>query len=222
MKNILVCDDEIKIRETIYDYLSAKGFQVTLAENGERAVSLAQKLSLDLIILDIMMPGINGFEACRQIRSFTQVPILFLTALGEENDYLQGYLSGADDYIVKPFPLSVLVEKCNSLINRYKGENMQRVLSVGEIALNKDKYIVTVGGEEVKLTNKTFSLLALLLENQNIILSREQILNKVWGRDFNGDERVVDTHIKKLRKALGKEASHIHTVIGRGYVLKQR
>lgn len=220
MKKVLVCDDEIKIRETIYDYLTAKGFAVTLAENGNKAVSLIEKNCFDLIILDIMMPGTDGFEACRQIRRFSQVPILFLTALGEEKDYLQGYSSGADDYIVKPFPLSVLVEKCNSLINRYTGENMQHILSVGEITLNKDKFVVTVSGEEVTLTNKMFNLLSLLLENQNIILSREQILSKVWGWDYDGDERVVDTHIKKLRKALGKEASHIHTVIGRGYVIK--
>ena len=220
MKKVLVCDDEIKIRETIYDYLTAKGFAVTLAENGEKAVSLVEKNCFDLIILDILMPGTDGFEACRQIRKNSQVPILFLTALGEEKDYLQGYSSGADDYIVKPFPLSVLVEKCNSLISRYTGEKMQRILSVGEITLNKDKFIVSVSSEEVKLTNKMFSLLSLLLENQNIILSREQILSKVWGWDYDGDERVVDTHIKKLRKALGKEASHIHTVIGRGYVIK--
>lgn len=221
MKKILVCDDEIKIRETVYDYLTAKGFSVTLAENGEKAVSLVEKNCFDLIILDVLMPGTDGFEACRQIRKISQVPILFLTALGEEKDYLQGYSSGADDYIVKPFPLSVLVKKCNSIINRYTGENMQRILSVGEITLNKDKFIVSVSGEEIKLTNKMFSLLSLLLENQNIILSREQILNKVWGWDYDGDERVVDTHIKNLRKALGKEASHIHTVIGRGYVLKE-
>lgn len=221
MKKVLVCDDEIKIRETIYDYLTAKGFAVTLAENGEKAVSLVEKSCFDLIILDIMMPGTDGFEACRQIRRFSQVPILFLTALGEEKDYLQGYSSGADDYIVKPFPLSVLVEKCNSLINRYTGENMQRSISVGTITVNKDRFIVSISGEEIKLTNKMFSLLSLLIENKNIILSREQILNKVWGWDYDGDERVVDTHIKKLRKALGKEASHIHTVIGRGYVIKE-
>lgn len=221
MKRILVCDDEIKIRETIYDYLTAKGFAVTLAENGSKAVLLAEKQSFDLIILDIMMPVTNGFEACRQIRDFSQVPILFLTALGEETDYLQGYSSGADDYIVKPFPLSVLVEKCNSIISRYAGENIQRTVSVGEITLNKDKFVVTVSGEEIKLTNKMFSLLSLLIENKNLILSREQILNKVWGWDYDGDERVVDTHIKKLRKALGREASHIHTVIGRGYVIKE-
>lgn len=221
MKKVLVCDDEIKIRETVYDYLTAKGFSVTLAENGEKAVCLAEKNCFDLIILDILMPGTDGFEACRRIRKTSQVPILFLTALGEEKDYLQGYSSGADDYIVKPFPLSVLVEKCNSIINRYTGEKMQRILSVGEITLNKDKFIVSVSGEEIKLTNKMFSLLSLLLENQNIILSREQILSKIWGWDYDGDERVVDTHIKKLRKALGEEASHIHTVIGRGYVLKE-
>ncbi|MBR3835208.1 MAG: response regulator transcription factor [Clostridia bacterium] len=221
MKKVLVCDDEIKIRETIYDYLCAKGFCVTLAENGEKAVYLASKQTFDLIILDVLMPGIDGFEVCRQIRKTSQVPVLFLTALGEEGDYLHGYSSGADDYIVKPFPLAVLVEKCNSIINRYSGENMQRILSVGEIVLNKDKFLVTVSGEEISLTNKMFNLLSLLIENQNIILSREQILNKVWGWDYDGDERVVDTHIKKLRKALGKEASHIHTVIGRGYVIKE-
>jgi DNA-binding response OmpR family regulator len=202
MNRVLVCDDERKIRETYYDYLTAKGFEVTLASNGREAVEMAEEDCFDIIVLDVMMPVMNGLEACRRIRSFSETPILFLSALGEENDLLSGYGLGCDDYIVKPFPLSVLVQKLNAIIARSNGAKLQNEFTCAGITVNKEKFLVTVDGAEISLANKTFRLLVLLMENKNIVLSREQILTKVWGWDFEGDERVVDTHIKKLRKSL--------------------
>lgn len=221
MHKVLVCDDEKKIRETFRDYLSAKGFDVTLAENGRDAVEKAGKDCFDLVVLDVMMPLMNGLDACREIRKFTDIPVLFLSALGEESNLLDGYRTGCDDYIVKPFPMSVLAEKCNVLISRHNGSRLQKEISCCGIVLDKNKACVTVCGKEISLSNKSFLLLALLMENKNIVLSREQILTKVWGWDFDGDERVVDTHIKKLRKALGEKSAHIKTIIGRGYSFRE-
>lgn len=221
MYKILVCDDETKIRETFFDYLSAKGFDVTTAANGKEAVEACEKQEYDLIILDVMMPQMNGLEACRRIRTLSDTPVLFLSALGEEQDLLKGYSLGADDYIVKPFPLAVLAEKCGALISRYRGSTLQTEISLCGITLSKDKKQVSVDGKAVELSNKTFKLLELLMANKEIVLSREQILAKVWGWDFDGDERVVDTHIKKLRKALGEKAVYIKTIIGGGYSFRE-
>lgn len=221
MYRILICDDEIKIRETFRDYLSAKGFDITLAGNGEEAVKITDKTDFDLIILDVMMPVMNGLEACKTIRKTTDTPVLFLSALGEEQDILDGFRNGCDDYIVKPFPMSVLAQKCNVMITRYKGNSLQSEISLYGITLDKNRKKVTVGNTEIELSNKMFSLLSMLMENKDIVLTREQILTKIWGWDFDGDERVVDTHIKKLRKALGEKAIHIKTVIGGGYSFRE-
>lgn len=221
MHKILVCDDEIKIRETFRDYLSAKGFDVSLAENGKEAVTKTREEDFDLIILDVMMPVMNGLEACKEIRKTKDTPILFLSALGEEQDILDGFRNGCDDYIVKPFPMSVLTQKCNVMITRYKGNSLQSEISLYGITLDKSRKKVTVGNTEIELSNKMFSLLSMLMENKDIVLTREQILTKIWGWDFDGDERVVDTHIKKLRKALGEKSIHIKTVIGGGYSFRE-
>ena len=221
MYRILVCDDERKIRETFRDYLSAKGFDVFLAENGLEAVQKVREEEFDLIMLDVMMPVMDGLEACKNIRSITDTPILFLSALGEEHDILNGFRNGCDDYIVKPFPMSVLTEKCNVMITRYKGNAVRKEISLYGITLDKTKMKVTVDNNEIELSNKMFNLLAMLMENRENVLSREQILTKIWGWDFDGDERVVDTHIKKLRKALGNKAVHIKTVIGKGYSFRE-
>lgn len=221
VNRVLICDDEKKIRETYSDYLSAKGFEVVLAVNGAEAVVKAENGEFDLIVLDVMMPVMNGFEACREIRRFSDTPILFLSALGEEKDLLDGYRFGCDDYIVKPFPLAVLAEKCNVIIGRHKGNKLQKEIACCGIAADKSRMSVSVDGEEIALANKTFRLLVLLMENKNNVLSREQILMKIWGWDFEGDERVVDTHIKKLRKALGERSVHIKTVIGGGYSFRE-
>ena len=221
MYRILVCDDERKIRETFRDYLSAKGFDVFLAENGLEAVQKVREEEFDLIMLDVMMPVMDGLEACKNIRSITDTPILFLSALGEEHDILNGFRNGCDDYIVKPFPMSVLTEKCNVMITRYKGNAVRKEISLYGITLDKTKMKVTADNNEIELSNKMFNLLAMLMENRENVLSREQILTKIWGWDFDGDERVVDTHIKKLRKALGNKAVHIKTVIGKGYSFRE-
>lgn len=221
MFKILVCDDEIKIRETFSDYLSVKGFAVTLAQNGEEAVRMTENNDFDLIILDVMMPVMNGLEACKIIRRKTDTPILFLSALGEEQDILDGFRNGCDDYIVKPFPMSVLTEKCNVMIKRFKGNSLQDNISLSGINLDKRTRQVTIDNTVIELSNKTFLLLKLLMENNGTVLTREQILTKIWGWDFDGDERVVDTHIKKLRKALGEKAVHIKTVIGGGYSFRE-
>ena len=221
MSRVLICDDERKIRETFCDYLTAKGFEVTLTANGKEAVEKVRGDEFDIIVLDVMMPVMNGLEACRVIRSFSETPILFLSALGEENDLLSAYKLGCDDYIVKPFPLSVFVKKLNAIIARNNGAKLQNEFTCAGITVNKEKFLVTADGREIILANKTFRILVLLVENKNNVLSRDFILTKVWGWDYDGDERVVDTHIKKLRKALGDKSSHIKTVIGGGYSFRE-
>lgn len=217
MYNILFADDEKKIRETTKDYLSAKGLSVTLVADGQEAVNVAEIEDFDLIILDVMMPNKNGFEACAEIRKHTKTPILFLSALGEEQNLLKGYLSGGDDYITKPFPLSVLCEKILRIIRRYRGVTEDNKLTLNNITLDMNTYKVYVDGNEVELSNKDFQLLEYLMQNKNIVLNRNVILSRVWGYDFEGDERVIDTHIKRIRKALGSKASAIKTIIHVGY-----
>lgn len=221
MYRILVCDDEVKIRETFRDYLSAKGFEVEVAADGSEAVQKAENDEPDLIILDVMMPVMNGIEACRRIRKFSNVPVLFLSALGEEYDILEGFKNGCDDYIVKPFPMSVLAQKCNVMISRSKGESVRSELSLCGISLDKGSKTVTVDGKKAELSNKDFRLLELLMENAGLVLSREQIISKIWGWDSDVDERAVDTHIKMLRRALGERSVHIKTVIGGGYSFRE-
>ena len=221
MYKLLIADDEIKIRETLKDYMTAKGMNITLAKDGREAVEKAETETFDLIILDVMMPVLDGLGACREIRSFTDTPILFLSALGEEEDLLQGYKNGADDYIIKPFPLSVLFEKITAMIKRSKGADKENRIALCGITLDLMKMKAFVDGEEVKLQSKDFNLLQLLMQNKGIVLDREKILVKVWGYGFEGDARVVDTHIKKIRKALGEKAGCIKTVIGAGYTFEE-
>lgn len=221
MYKILVADDETKIRETIRDYFSAKGFDVFLAANGKEAVELSNSNDFDLIILDVMMPVMDGLLACKQIRKTSNIPVLFLSALGEEHDFLNGYSSGADDYIVKPFPLSVLHEKCLAMIKRYKGINNENKLTVSDIELDLNAHKAFINDNDINLSEKDFQLLKYLMDNKNIVLSRDLILNRIWGYDFFGDTRVVDTHIKIIRKALGDKGKLINTVINAGYVFKE-
>lgn len=221
MFKILFADDEAKIRETVNDYFTAKGVEVHLAEDGGKAVELVEENEYDLIILDVMMPVLNGLEACRRIRKLSKAPILFLSALGEERDLLGGYSSGADDYIVKPFPLSVLFEKSQRMIRRYRGLTDENLIISGEITLDKNRFKVFAGGKEITLSSKDFQLLEYLMSNKNIVLSRQIILSRVWGYDFEGDDRVVDTHIKIIRKALGEKACAIKTVVNVGYKFEE-
>jgi len=221
MLNILVCDDEIKIRTTLYDYFTAKGFSVDTASNGREAIEKAEEKDFDLIILDVLMPFTDGLTACREIRKFSDTPVIFLSALGEEEDLLRGYRLGGDDYIIKPFPLSVLTEKIITTVNRHKGINPQKRLTLRGLTLDYGTRQVFCGEREVIFASKDFELLALLMENKGNVLSREVILRKIWGYDYDGDERVVDTHIKRIRKALREHADSVKTVIGSGYAFKK-
>lgn len=221
MLKILVCDDEIKIRTALKDYFTAKGFSVTVASNGREAIEKAAEKEFDLIILDVLMPVTDGLTACKEIRKFSDTPVIFLSALGEEEDLLKGYRLGGDDYIIKPFPLSVLTEKIITTVNRHKGINPQKQLTLRGITLDYGTRKVFCDEREVIFASKDFELLALLMENKGNVLSREVILRRIWGYTFDGDERVVDTHIKRIRKALREHADCIKTVIGAGYAFKK-
>lgn len=221
MYKILFTDDDVKIRSAVKDYFTANGFNITTAENGERAVELADIHDFDLIILDVMMPVLDGIGACREIRKRHKTPVLFLTALGREQDYLKGYSAGGDDYIVKPFPLSVLQEKCLAVIRRYTGADSSDIITVGGVTIDCFKRKASVDGNEISLTSKDFEMLQYLMSKKGVVLSRSLILSRVWGYDFDGDDRVVDTHIKNIRKALGEQAHHIRTVSGMGYCFEE-
>ena len=218
MYKLLFADDEALIRNTVRDYFNANGFEVTLASNGEAAVLYSAAQEFDIIILDVMMPVKDGIEACREIRKHAKTPVLFLSALGEEADYLKGFSSGADDYIQKPFPLSVLLEKCRSLIRRASGANGDDIITAGALTLDCGAMKASINTTEIALTAKDFDILRYLVEKRGIVLSRELILSRGWGYDFEGTDRVVDTHIKNIRKALGDYSYYIKTVSGAGYV----
>ena len=221
MFSVLVADDEKAIRESIKDYLEAKGYSVKTATDGESALELFYENSFDLVILDVMMPKVDGFDACRAVRRASNLPVVFLTAKGQEADFLKGFECGCDDYVVKPFPLSVLYEKCNSLIKRYKGIDSANWIKVSGVALDLSCKRAYVGENEIKLSSKDFKILCYLMENKNIVLNRELILTFAWGYDFDGDDRVVDTHIKRIRKALGEKAECIKTIINTGYSFRE-
>ena len=222
MYKILVADDEIKIRETIFDYMTAKSLSVSLAKDGEDAIYKAEAEEFDLIILDVMMPVKDGLEACREIRKNSQAPILFLSALGEEADFLKGFSCGGDDYIVKPFPLSVLYQKCLAMISLSKGTDKNHLIKASGLTLDILKHKAFVGENEIVLSVKDFELLRYLMENKNIVISREKILSRVWGWDYDGDIRVVDTRIKRIRKALGDKSEVIKTVVNVGYCYEEK
>ncbi len=200
MFSILFAEDDDQLRKTIVDYLRAKGIKVLPARNGSEAVDSFYDNDPDLIVLDVMMPIMNGTEVCRIIRRRNKtVPILFLTAMSQERDYLNGFKCGCDDYIVKPFPLSVLYEKCMNLIKRSKKIDSDNSLTVSGIRLDFNTYKAYADDTEIPLSGKDFKLLWYLMENKNIVLNRELILTHLWGYDFDGDTRVVDTHQKSKK-----------------------
>lgn len=202
-------------------FFQKNGFETDAVSNGIDACSYADKNKYDIVILDIMMPGKDGKEVCKYIRGKYDVPIIFLTALGSEEDIVSGYEVGADEYLSKPFSTKVLLVKVNALINRYHGLLVKNgVIRIDEITIEPARRRVTVDGTEINIPPKEYDLLMFFLDNQDIVLTREQILDKVWGMDYEGFDRTVDTHIKKLRKALGKADHHIETVIKAGYIWK--
>ena len=218
---ILIVEDEAMLREVLCDYFRSKGELPTEAANGLEALELLAEQEFDAVLLDIMMPELNGLSVCRAVRKNNDVPIIFLTALSDEEDKLLGYELGADDYVTKPFSMSVLYAKTIALIKR----NQRRVLpdarlEGGGIAVELTTRRVTAEGKEVILTPKEYALLCCLLQNKNAAVSREQLLVKCWGYDYEGDVRAVDTHIKRLREKLGGCADCIKTVVKVGYRLE--
>ena len=218
MKKILLAEDNDSLREVVSDYLCDKGFDIVQAADGLEAWDKFMQEKFDLVLLDVMMPGMDGFELCKKIREIESVPILFLTAKIQEQDQLTGYKLGADDYILKPFSLPVLYAKCCVILDR--NNILSDWVEAGNIRLNNTQRKVEVKGKEIKLQSLDFELLEYFMNNPGRILSRDQILVKLWGYDYEGSDRAVDTHIKKLRKALGDEGNAIKTVIKKGYILE--
>ena len=218
---ILIAEDEPRLREVLCDYFLSKGDFPTAAPDGLTALVLASEKEFDGVLLDIMMPGLDGLSVCRALRKRSDVPIIFLTALSDEEDKLLGYELGADDYVTKPFSMSVLYAKLTALIRRSRGnlKTADRLEAVG-ISLELSTRKVFAGGREIALTPKEYSLLLCLMRNRNIVMSREQLLVKCWGYDYEGESRAVDTHIKRLREKLGEQAACIKTVIKAGYKLE--
>ena len=218
---ILIVEDEAKLREILCDYFSSKGELPIEANNGRQALELINENEFDAVLLDIMMPELDGLSVCRTVRRTNDVPIIFLAALSDEEDKLLGYELGADDYVTKPFTMSVLYAKTMALIKR----NQRNVLAgdrmeVGGITLEISTRKAFVGKKEVVLTPKEYALLRCLMQNKNMVMSREQLLIKCWGYDYEGEARAVDTHIKRLREKLGEHSDCIKTVIKAGYRLE--
>lgn len=221
MYQILLAEDEETLRNILKLFFEKNGFEIDVVDNGDDALAYADIKQYDIVILDIMMPGKDGREVCRCIRGKYDVPIIFLTALGKENDIIMGYEIGADEYITKPFSTKVLLAKVNALINRYHGLIVKDgKITLDEIVIEPARRYVTVNGKEVSLAPKEYELLMYFIDNKEIVLSRDRILDSIWGMDYEGYDRTVDTHVKKLRKCLGKAGYHIETVIKAGYVWK--
>lgn len=217
---ILLVEDDAQIREVIKDFFDAKGqgeMELYIAKDGMEGLNAVYEQEYDLCLLDVMLPGADGFEICRAIRENSIVPIIFLTARGGEEDVLHGYHLGGDDYMVKPFSLAELYAKCQALIKRSKGMIACPEMICGEIRLDPVRFTVTVGEKLVDLPPKQYALLKYLMENRDRALDRELLLTRIWGYEYEGGERVVDNHIKKLRKALGSAGGQIKTVMKKGY-----
>ncbi|MCR4730997.1 MAG: response regulator transcription factor [Saccharofermentans sp.] len=219
MAGILIVEDNIELLDLVADFFRSKGtFEVDTASDGNCALSLISGKDYDIAILDIMLPGANGFEVCKALRGKSKCPIVFLTALGNESNILKGYETGCDDYVVKPFSLKVLYAKCLALLSRTEAElNKEPVLECGDIKLYPLRMEVEVSGRKINLAPKEYFLLKVLMENKGIVFGRDRLLDLVWGIGFDGSDRVVDNHIKKLRKSLGTSGNAIRTVIGGGY-----
>ena len=215
---ILVVDDESRMRKLVRDFLVKSNFDVIEAEDGSQALDLffADK-EIALIILDVMMPKMDGWQVCREVRAYSKVPIIMLTAKADERDELQGFDLGVDEYISKPFSPKILVARVDAILRRTKQISQDDVLQAGGIVINKAAHSVEIDGKPIDLSYKEFELLSYFLENRGIALSRENILNNVWNYDYFGDARTIDTHVKKLRKKMGPRGDYIRTIWGMGY-----
>lgn len=218
MAKILVVDDEIKIREIIKEYAEFEGYEVAQAEDGMQAVEMVKNQDFDIIIMDVMMPKLDGYSACKEIRKIKQIPVIMLSARGEEYDKLFGFEIGVDDYVVKPFSPKELMARIRAVLNRASAsQRTEDVIKYEGLEINFTAREVKIDGEKVSMTPKEYDLLFYLVKNMNIALSREKLLEEVWGFDFYGDDRTVDTHIKMLRNSLGKYRNLIVTLRGMGY-----
>lgn len=216
---ILIVEDEPRMGAILQDYFTAHGVDSDLAPDGDAALEHFARRDYDAVLLDVMMPGLDGYGVCRAIRRESALPILFLTALGGEEQALHGYALGADDYITKPFSLALLYAKTTALIRRSRGTE-DGTLVCGEIRLQPGPMLCTVGNTPIKLSPREYNLLLCLLRNRGRVLSREQLLTRVWGWDFEGEDRAVDVQIKNLRAALGRAGKQIKTVFKAGYKLE--
>lgn len=220
MYNILVVDDEENIRRIITKYAEFEGHGVTEAADGMEAVELCRRGGFDIMVIDIMMPELDGFSACRKIREFSDIPIIMLSARGEEYDRINGFELGVDDYVVKPFSPKELMLRIEAVMKRGRGHGgsaSNEIFSIGDLKADLSARIVYVHGERVDLSPKEYDLFFYLLKNRNIALSREKLICDVWGYDYYGDDRTLDTHIKLLRRSLGDCAKYIVTLRGMGY-----
>ena len=215
---ILVVDDESRMRKLVKDFLGKQGYEVIEAENGEEAVDkfFAQN-DIALIILDVMMPKMDGWDVCREIRQYSNVPIIMLTAKSDEKDELLGFELGIDEYISKPFSPKILVARVEAILRRTNVAVDDGVIDLGDIRMDKNAHEVFVDGHSIDLSYKEFELLSYFIDNQGIALSRERILNSVWNYDYFGDARTIDTHVKKLRNKMGEQGKYIKTIWGMGY-----
>lgn len=215
---ILVVDDESRMRKLVKDFLVKKQYKVLEAGDGEEAIEVFfGNKDISLIILDVMMPKMDGWEVCKEIRKFSKVPIIMLTAKSEENDELKGFELGVDEYISKPFSPKILVARVDAILRRANKIGADMTIEAGDIKIDKAAHIVKVKDKEIELSFKEFELLIYFIENKGIALSRENILNNVWNYDYFGDARTIDTHVKKLRSKLGDCGDYIKTVWGMGY-----
>ena len=218
---ILVVDDESRMRKLVKDFLVKQNYEVMEAGDGSEALDLFfENQDIALIILDVMMPRMDGWQVCREVRNYSKMPIIMLTARTDERDELQGFQLGVDEYIAKPFSPKILVARVEAILRRTNQLTENEVLSCGGISIDQAAHVVTIDGKMVDLSFKEFELLTYFMENKGIALSRERILNSVWNYDYFGDARTIDTHVKKLRSKLGEKGDLIKTVWGMGYKLE--
>lgn len=218
---ILVVDDESRMRKLVKDFLVKQNYEVLEAGDGNEALDIFfANQDIALIILDVMMPKMDGWQVCREVRNYSKVPIIMLTARTDERDELQGFQLGVDEYIAKPFSPKILVARVEAILRRTNQMAANEVLSCGGITIDQSAHVVTIDGKTIDLSFKEFELLTYFMENKGIALSREKILNSVWNYDYFGDARTIDTHVKKLRSKLGEKGELIKTVWGMGYKLE--
>ncbi len=219
---ILVVDDESRMRKLVKDFLVKSNYEVVEAQDGAQAVDIFfEQNDIDLIILDVMMPKMDGWQVCREIRQYSKVPIIMLTAKSDERDELQGFELGIDEYISKPFSPKILVARVEAILRRTSQVSADELLEAGGIRIDKAAHSVTVDDKPIDLSYKEFELLTYFIENKGIALSREKILNSVWNYDYFGDARTIDTHVKKLRSKMGEKGELIKTIWGMGYKFEE-